>query len=525
MVNKYKSKGTRRVLSTEIRETLIKLKNQGMSFRKIAQTLKLDAMFVFRFVKKMELEEAGEKRKKPGHPTVLQPKQEEELANHLKTMAKHGFALSKNDVLIIVQSYCSENSLKVPFKDNKPGPDWFRGFAKRNKLSLKCLEPLEKVRKTATGDPFTIYNFYDLLEEQIRVLGLEDKPSHIYNLDETSLCADPSRVKLVSGVGQKANRVADGSPRENTTILACISASGSLFRPLIIFQGTHLWSTWKADCKEEVDENGVVKKRERKALYAVSENGWMNSFIFQHFLQKFAAEVKERPLLLVVDGHVSHLDVATLRIAQNERITILKLPSHATDTLQPLDRTCFKTLKYEFDVALLEWYRKNQRKATKAEFAALIIDVWHRGITPENIVSGFCSTGLFPPNRNVYPKERFSNEKLKRYEEEAVKENTVDLHTPECTSSPSPQATSTTASSSSANQSTVTFEDVLLRTLNRTETPLTHRKKLHNTAAVVTSEEYLSFAEKMKASQKEKSKTPKKGKKTTVTPAEPVVSS
>ncbi|KAF2888314.1 hypothetical protein ILUMI_17859, partial [Ignelater luminosus] len=68
-------------------------------------------------------------------------------------------------------------------------------------------------------------------------MGLENKPNQIFNLDETSFYYDPSSVKLLSGVGQKAHRIQDGLGRENTTVLANCNAAGKVMPPLIVFQG------------------------------------------------------------------------------------------------------------------------------------------------------------------------------------------------------------------------------------------------------------------------------------------------
>lgn len=162
-------------------------------------------------------------------------------------MAKWGFALTKNEILQTVQTYCIENDIRITFKNGKPGNDWFRQYCKRNRLSQKKLEQLEKSRRMATSDPFIIYGFYARLKETIRQLNLEECPGRIWNLDETSFSSDPNRVKGVAEIGQEVLRNIEGSEKENTTVMACISAAGVLLPPLIIFQGAHLWSSWKGN--------------------------------------------------------------------------------------------------------------------------------------------------------------------------------------------------------------------------------------------------------------------------------------
>lgn len=182
---------------------------------------------------------------KQGRKTCLTPEMENDLSGKIKIMSKWGFALTKNEILNTIRAYVEENGLRTQFKNCRPGNDWFRGFCKRNKLSQRKLEQLEKNRRKATSDPYIIYGFYDKLEQAIHDLNLTDKPTHIWNLDETSFSADPNRIKGVTERGQKVHRNIEGSGKENTTVMACISAAGILLPPLIIFQGAHLWSSWK----------------------------------------------------------------------------------------------------------------------------------------------------------------------------------------------------------------------------------------------------------------------------------------
>lgn len=67
--------------------------------------------------------------------------------------------------------------------------------------------------------------------------------------------------------------------------------------PLFIFEGTNLWTTWKGNA----DLPGT--------MYANSEKGYMTSRVFKDFFAKFCEQVKQRPLLLILDGHTTHLSI------------------------------------------------------------------------------------------------------------------------------------------------------------------------------------------------------------------------
>ena len=90
--------------------------------------------------------------------------------------------------------------------------------------------------------------------------------------------------------------------------------------------------------------------------YAVSETGWMTSGIFEDYFKVFVEKTATtRPLLLILDGHLSHRTLKTVELAIKENISILKLPPHCTDLLQPLD---FAPLKSKYESELAEFVHK-----------------------------------------------------------------------------------------------------------------------------------------------------------------------
>ena len=63
----------------------------------------------------------------------------------------------------------------------------------------------------------------------------------------------------------------------------------------------------------------------------------METKTFTAWFFKFADFVKERPLLLLFDGHLTHISIPVIKKALEEDIIILKFPPHVTDVMQPLD--------------------------------------------------------------------------------------------------------------------------------------------------------------------------------------------
>ena len=139
--------------------------------------------------------------------------------------------------------------------------------------------------------------------------------------------------------------------------------------PLIIFKGKNLQSTW------------LGKESLKDTYYGVSENGWMATSIFHDWFQKFVCKVEVRPILLLFDVHLTHLSAATVELALAENISLVKLPAHCTDVLQPLDVSSFSPLKARYVRFLTEFVHRTggRQKLTKPTFCNLIASIWKKG--------------------------------------------------------------------------------------------------------------------------------------------------
>ena len=82
----------------------------------------------------------------------------------------------------------------------------------------------------------------------------------------------------------------------------------------------------------------------------------MDSELFYVWMQKvfLVHAVHQRPVLLLVDGHASHLTLDLIDLARKKYVILFCLPPHTTHLLQPLDVAVFKSLKDQFYQSL-QW--------------------------------------------------------------------------------------------------------------------------------------------------------------------------
>lgn len=120
---------------------------------------------------------------------------------------------------------------------------------------------------------------------------MQERPSQIWNLDESSFCIDPSKTKIVGQQGTPTTRTISGPGKQNTTVLMCCSAVGEKAPPLIIFKGKHVWEQWTAPPGTEFPNT----------TYAATSKGWMETTVFKNYFQNSFLQAigPERPVLLI----------------------------------------------------------------------------------------------------------------------------------------------------------------------------------------------------------------------------------
>ena len=106
-----------------------------------------------------------------------------------------------------------------------------------------------------------------------------------------------------------------------------------------------------------------------------------------------------RPVVLIQDGHASHVSIELIELARANNIHLLCLPAHTSHILQPLDVGVFKSCKVNFSKSCSSYIAKNPgRVITTDVIASLIGSAWSSSHTSVNIVSGFKKSGVYPLN-------------------------------------------------------------------------------------------------------------------------------
>jgi hypothetical protein len=203
--------------------------------------------------------------------------------------------------------------------------------------------------------------------------------------------------KIIAGKGVKqVTKCTSGERGHNVTTCCIINALGAALPPAMIFP--------RKNFKIHMT-NGAP----HGPLGLATSSGWMTLEIFpqviDHFI-KYTLSSKEKPTLLIMDNHESHISLAVIEKAKENGVTILTLPPHCSHRLQPLDVSVYASFKAHYNSAVDNWMLHHQ-PMTIYQVAECVGVAHDRSMTPSNIKSGFKRSGIFPFDRDVFNESDF----------------------------------------------------------------------------------------------------------------------
>ena len=93
-----------------------------------------------------------------------------------------------------------------------------------------------------------------------------------------------------------------------------------------------------------------------------------------------------RHVLLVQDGHSSHISIELIELARQNEVTLLCLPAHTSRILQPLDIGVFKSFKSHFNKVCGNYMKQYPGRVFTTEiFASIVGQAYPPSFTPVNI--------------------------------------------------------------------------------------------------------------------------------------------
>lgn len=291
----------------------------------------------------------------------------------------------------------------------------------------------------------------------------------------------------------------------------CMSAVGHHLPPFLIYPRVRMNAALKTGAPEGAE-------------FSCNPSGYMTLELFNvwfdHFL-KHTHPSEESPVLLIIDGHSSHTkNLAFTEKARAHHVTVLVLPPHCSNKLQPLDVAFMAPFKTFYADALEKFMRKKPgHVVTQYDIAELLNLAFIKACTTETAVSGFRKTGIVPLNPDIFTDEDFepsevtnqvvASEVVVGSEPKCIPD--LGTHSEPCTTSETQPSTSngtgidysmkTAEADSKTPDSSFEVSPLCILPLPKMQEPRnTKKKRAAEKTTDITSDEYMNSLKKAKAS-------------------------
>ena len=99
---------------------------------------------------------------------------------------------------------------------------------------------------------------------------------------------------------------------------------------------------------------------------------------------------------MIFVGHYSHLSMKAVRLAIQNEIHLLCLPSHSTHLLQPLDIYTLNYVKQQWKQVLWERNKTTSKPIDKCDFVHLFSKLYGYALIPAHCSTAFAKADIYP---------------------------------------------------------------------------------------------------------------------------------
>ena len=211
---------------------------------------------------------------------------------------------------------------------------WFRN--RHLYLVLKKPEGLDLNRAIALC-PQDVARFYDNLKDPYDQHHYE--AYQIWNCDESGAQANKNEGVVIAKMGTRAIHTIVPNERNWISMLVVMNSVRHTMPNYYVFKGKRPREEYISLCEDGaclgMQENGFMDNE--------NFSTWMTFFI-RHHERRGSLRASKR-MLLILDGHKSHVTMEVLLKAKSHGVDMVSLPFHTSHELQPFDISCFKPFK------------------------------------------------------------------------------------------------------------------------------------------------------------------------------------
>ena len=303
----------------------------------------------------------------------------------IKEMGHRGFPLPPIKIKAAVKLYLDRCKIQIKqFSNNRPGKSWWYAFWRRHPdLKITKSEKLEKSRAMACTEE-AVSKWFREFDELLKELGITS-PQQIYNVDESGFplqSKNTLRVCVDKLIRRNFQQVS--ANKDSITSIQCICANGTVLPPSVLFPGKN----FNPEYAYQLPRDGFI---------GFSPTGWITTeqfygWIANHFIVNIPAI---RPVVLLIDGHSSHIDYHTSKLCKDNDVHLFRLPPHISHAIQPCDKYFFANFKKNWTNEVADFTVANPgMQITKKTFGGIFSEAYRKTCSVKVVQDSFEATGI-----------------------------------------------------------------------------------------------------------------------------------
>ncbi len=354
-------------------------------------------------------------KEKRGRPPLLDADQEAEVVDYMAFLRTHDVPLTKPFMIELIARMFDDANTGSPLV---VGKKWLKGFVRRNNVKSVVFNTIEAMRR-AWCTSCNFHKHFQKYEDVVikcgfgfrgedgRVRVHENKLDRIVSFDETSVSD-----ALLHGHNTVRNRTMTVDPSDEGTVVStqekkrasfilATNAAGELFRPFIIWMRAVPFNIVATRGPKPMSTR-LYQGKPAEAVHTFTESGGnegkeiTTSFITEYVVKAFDDVSKAHPILVMFDGHSTHLSYDLVSHCHEMGIELLMRPPHTTHLLQPEDVSVFRALKEKYKQALVSQCLQrslaedNEHTLALTAIAAALAGISRRTIRRGWALAGYC---------------------------------------------------------------------------------------------------------------------------------------
>ena len=322
-----------------------------------------------------------------GPPPVLGMKEENKLVEYLMLLSDFGYSFSRSDVVNMATDFAVVLGKRDP--NDTFTHQWYYSFLSRwpGAIAKRPFGNKLQCEKASSLDSLT--NYYYQLQSTLKRYNLNTSPDSLFVIDEICINMDRSPPEVLSWRDVRYDRNRQ-EMRPTLTLLVCGNSTGARLPGFFIFPGKTVSSESIEDCSPGTGAT-------------CSDDGATNSSVFQlylenHFLKFIERKEETQSILLLYDGHRTHISPALIELYKKQYVHLFPLPPFVSQSLVELSSGIFQDFPARFNEESDHFLETELERSIHSSVCVVACKAYKRAVNSAILKSYFKNIGIYPFN-------------------------------------------------------------------------------------------------------------------------------